>query len=173
MKNISKFLIAIVVLLSITNSFAQISKVEIVATGLTCSMCSNAINKQLKKLPEVEKVDIDLNSNTFTIFLKKNITISPRILKESVQKAGFFVGSMIITMNFDNQKIDDNSKLKKDNLSLVFIDSNPKTLNGLTKFKVLDKGYLVMKDFKKNLKSFSKYPSYMIDNEDDYHLKTL
>ena len=173
MKNISKFLIAIVVLLSITNSFAQISKVEIVATGLTCSMCSNAINKQLKKLPEVEKVDIDLNSNTFTIFLKKNITISPRILKESVQKAGFFVGSMIITMNFDNQKIDDNSKLKKDNLNLVFIDSNPKTLNGLTKFKVLDKGYLVMKDFKKNLKSFSKYPSYMIDNEDDYHLKTL
>jgi copper chaperone CopZ len=173
MKNTLKFLIAITVLLSISNSFAQISKAEIVATGLTCSMCSNAINKQLKKLPEVEKVDIDLNSNTFTISLKKNNTISPRILKESVQKAGFFVGSMIVTMNFENQKIDDNSKLKKDNLNLIFIDTNPKTLNGITKFKVLDKGYLVMKDFKKNLKTYSKYPSYMIDNEDDYHLKTL
>lgn len=159
-------------LLSI-NSFAQISKAEIVATGLTCSMCSNAINKQLKKLPEVEKVDIDLNSNTFTILLKKNNTISPKVLKESVQKAGFFVGSMVVTIDFDNQKIDDNSKLKKDNLNLVFIDTNQKTLNGLTKFKVLDKGYLVMKDFKRNLKSYSKYSSYLIDNEDDYHLKTL
>ena len=155
------------------NSYAQISKAEIVATGLTCSMCSNAINKQLKKLPEVEKVDIDLNSNTFTILLRKNNTISPKILKESVQKAGFFVGSMLVTMDFDNQKIDDNIKLKKDNLNLVFIDTNPKILNGLTKFKILDKGYLVMKEFKKNLKSYSKYPSYLLDDEEDYHLKTL
>ncbi len=166
-------LIAIVVLLSITNSFAQISKAEIVATGLTCSMCSNAINKQLKKLPEVENVAIDLNTNTFTVSLKKNSTITPRILKESVQKAGFFVGSMIVTINFDNQKIDENSKIKKDNLNLIFIDTNQKILNGLTKFKVLDKGYLVMKDFKKNLKIYSKYASYNLDNEDDYHLKPL
>jgi len=166
-------LVAIVVLLSITNSFAQISKAEIVATGLTCSMCSNAINKQLKKLPEVENVAIDLNTNTFTVSLKKNNNISPKILKESVQKAGFFVGSMIITMNFDNQKIDENSKIKKDNLNLIFIDTNQKILNGLTKFKVLDKGYLVMKDFKKNLKIYSKYASYNLDNEDDYHLKPL
>ena len=152
---------------------AQISKAEIVATGLTCSMCSNAINKQLKKLPEVEKVDIDLNSNTFTVYLKKNNTISPRILKESIQKAGFFVGSMLITMNFDNQKIADNSNIKKENLNLIFIDTEAKILNGLTRFKVLDKGYLVMKDFKKNAKQYVKYPSYLIDNEDDYHLKTI
>lgn len=157
----------------IFNSFAQITKAEIVATGLTCSMCSNAINKQLKKLPEVEKVDIDLNSNTFIVYLKKNNNISPKTLKESVQKAGFFVGSMIVTMDFDNQKINDNSKLKKDNLNLIFIDTNPKTLNGITKFKVLDKGYLVMKDFKKNLKLYSKYPSYNLDNENDYHLKSI
>lgn len=172
MKTIYKIVITIVVLLS-TNSFAQISKAEIIATGLTCSMCSNAINKQLKKLPEVEKVTIDLNTNTFIVSLKKNNTITPRILKESVQNAGFFVGSMNIIISFDNQKISENSKLKKDNLNLIFIDSNTKTLNGMTKLKVLDKGYLVMKDFKKNLKLYSKYPTYLFDNEDDYHLKTL
>ena len=171
---ISKLNILIaMLLLSLTTTFAQLSKVEIVATGLTCSMCSNAINKQLKKLPEIEKVDIDLNSNTFTLFLTKNNTISPKILKESVQKAGFFVGSMIVTMAFDNQKIDNNTKLKKDNLNLIFIDSNAKILNGLQKFKVLDKGYVVMKDFKKNQKLYSKYPTYLLENEDDYHLKTL
>jgi len=46
---------------------AQITKVEIMATGLTCSMCSNAINKQLKTIDEVENVDIDLNKNLFIV----------------------------------------------------------------------------------------------------------
>jgi copper chaperone CopZ len=53
-------------------SFAQISKAEIIATGLTCSMCSNAINKQLKTLPEVVTVETDLNTNTFTVTREGN-----------------------------------------------------------------------------------------------------
>ena len=63
-----KIIITIIFLLSVSNTFAQLTKVEIVATGLTCSMCSNAINKQLKTLTDVEKVDIDLNTNTFIVF---------------------------------------------------------------------------------------------------------
>ena len=173
MKKITSILMTIVALLSINISLAQMSKVEIVATGLTCSMCSNAINKQLKKLPEVDKVDIDLNSNTFTVTLKKNNNITPRILKESVQKAGFFVGLMLVYIDFDNQKIIDNSKVKNNNLNLIFIDTNAKILNGLTKLKILDKGYLVTKEFKKNAINYVKYASLSSDNEDDYHLKTL
>ena len=84
-----KNILLFILLFSIQITNAQISKAEIIATGLTCSMCSNAINKQLKKLPEIEKVDVDLNSNTFTIYMKKDKTISPRILKESIQKAVF------------------------------------------------------------------------------------
>ena len=72
MKSLKKIMIAAILLLSIPSAFAQLSRVDIVATGLTCSMCSNAINKQLKTLTDVEKVDIDLNTNTFVVFLKKN-----------------------------------------------------------------------------------------------------
>jgi copper chaperone CopZ len=172
MKKISKFLVATFLLLSIVSN-AQISKAEIVATGLTCSMCSNAINKQLKKLSDVEKVDIDLNTNTFTVFLKKGNVVSPRILKESIEKAGFFVGSMIVTMNFENQKIEDNSKIKKGNLNLIFLDPKTKTLSGITKLKVLDKGYVVLKEYKKLSKTYSKNTTYLFDNEDDYHLATI
>lgn len=145
-------------------SNAQITKAEIVATGLTCSMCSNAINKQLKKLPEIEKVDVDLNSNTFTIYIKKGNTISPRILKESIQKAGFFVGSMIVTLDLDNPKIAGNP-------NFIFMDT--KSQKGETRFKILDKGYLVMKDFKKLSKLYANSPTYNIENEDNYHLKNL
>lgn len=79
----------IMILAATTFSSAQITKAEIIATGLTCSMCSNAINKQLKSLSEVDSVATDLNTNTFTVFFKNNNTVQPRTLKESVEKAGF------------------------------------------------------------------------------------
>jgi len=91
MKKVSKyFTLLAFALFSLSNANAQISKAEIRATGLTCSMCSNAINKQLKALPEVVHVETDLNTNTFTVTLNENTTISPSTFKQSVEKAGFF-----------------------------------------------------------------------------------
>ena len=80
---------------------------------------------------------------------------------------------MLVYIDFDNQKIADNSKVKNNNLNLIFIDTNAKTLNGITKLKILDKGYLVTKEFKKNAINYAKYASFSSDNEDDYHIKTL
>jgi copper chaperone CopZ len=71
-------------------SNAQIIKAEIRATGLTCSMCSNAINKQLKSMLEVANVETDLNTNTFTVTLKEGNDLSPKVFKEKVEKAGFY-----------------------------------------------------------------------------------
>lgn len=155
------------------NTNAQIIKAEIIATGLTCSMCSNAINKQFKALAEVENVETDLNTNTFTVYLKKDSKITPRILKERVEKAGFFVGSMIITMQFVNLNISDNFSVSQDNLPLIFIDSKSKTLNGATRVKILDKSFVTQKEYKKLSKLYAKYVSYALVNEDNYHLKTI
>ena len=141
--NLKILLIAVTFITALYNVNAQISKAEIVATGLTCSMCSNAINKQLKSLTEVDSVVIDLNTNTFVVHLKKEAMISPRILKERVEKAGFFVGSMIVTMNFDNTDISENIKVEKEGIALVIIDSKSKVLHGETKAKIMDKGCLL------------------------------
>lgn len=152
---------------------AQISKAEIIATGLTCSMCSNAIIKQLSAMSEVDSVTTDLNTNTFVVYLKKNNVLQPKLLKQRVEKAGFFIGSLVLTMSFDNLKIDNNSIVKKGDNTLVFVDTKAKVLSGETKVKVLDKGYITQKEHKKMMKSFSKLPSYAFENEDDYHLKAL
>jgi copper chaperone CopZ len=148
---------------------AQISKVEIMATGLTCSMCSNAINKQLKTLVEVEKVDIDLNKNLFVVTLKTDNKLTPKTFKDKVEKAGFFVGSMVLFMNFNNQVVEDNKQMG----NYIFIDTKAQTLNGITKVKLLDKGYVTTKEYKKLSKSFVKYSTYIKNNEDDFHLKTI
>ena len=80
-------MIASIILMFSIKSNAQIVKAEIRATGLTCSMCSNAINKQLKSMPEVANVETDLNTNTFTVTLKEGNSLTPKVFKEKVEKA--------------------------------------------------------------------------------------
>ena len=155
------------------NANAQIAKAELIATGLTCSMCSNAINKQFKNMPEVDRVETDLNTNTFTIFLKKGNSLNPKAFKDKVEKAGFFVGSLVLTMPFDNVKVSDNLKIDANNASYIFIDTKPRTLSGETKVKVLDQGFVTQKEYKKLTKSLSKYPTYALGNSNSFHLKTL
>ena len=175
MKNINlKFIgVACLILMTSVQSYSQISKAEIMATGLTCSMCSNAINKQLKANVGVDSVSTDLNTNTFTVYFKKESKIMPRVLKEGVEKAGFFIGSLVITMPTENLKIEDNKAISFHGSTFVLLNEELKNSNGETKVRVFDKGYVTQKEHKKLLKTFSKTASYPLDNEDDYHIKPV
>lgn len=161
MKNIFK-LVTILIMLVNANLNAQISKAEIRATGLTCSMCSNAINKQLKTLPEVINVTTDLNTNTFTVTLKDDLTLSPKIFKEKVEKAGFFIGSLILTI-----------KPEMINQSAFILVNKLVSSDEEIQIQVIDKGYVTEKEFKKLSKSLKNLESYSLNNEDDFHIKIL
>ncbi|MFY7963830.1 MAG: heavy-metal-associated domain-containing protein, partial [Chitinophagaceae bacterium] len=88
-----KKIITLIFIAFALNATAQkITKAEIIATGLTCSMCSNAIYKQLKTTDGVDSVKTDLNKNMFIVFLSETKNVSPVVLKEKIEKAGFFVG---------------------------------------------------------------------------------
>jgi copper chaperone CopZ len=169
----SSFWMLLVFIIVSTSLKAQISKAEIVATGLTCSMCSNAIIKQLSAMTYVDSVTADLNTSTFFVYLNKNNAIQPKLFKQRVERAGFFIGSLVLTMSFDNLKIDNNLIVKKELNTLIFVDTESKILKGQTKVKILDKGYVTQKEYKKMIKSFSKILSYAIENEEDYHIKVL
>lgn len=148
---------------------AQINKVEIVATGLTCSMCSNAINKQLLSLPDVNKVDIDLNKNQFTVTLKANNNYTPKTFKDKIEDAGFFVGSMIISMQVASQTVVDNTQIG----SYIYIDTKPTNVNGSTKAKVLNKGYVTQAQYKKLVAMYKKFPTYAKKNEGIFYIKNI
>ncbi|KDN56876.1 heavy-metal-associated domain-containing protein [Flavobacterium seoulense] len=169
--NIKKQLIVFVMLFSIINSYSQISKAEIIATGLTCSMCSNAINKQLKAMPEVEKVMIDLNNNTFVVNLKNNSLVTPQMLKSNIEKTGFFVGSMILTMDVKNAEVKDNSSFKNASGTYVFVNPVEKTINETLKLKVLNSGFVTKKEYKQSAKMLAKYVGFGTENT--YFVKTI
>ncbi len=155
-------LVGAVIMLASTNTYAQISKAEIRATGLTCSMCSNAINKQLKSVPEVVNVETDLNTNTFTVTLAEGNTLSPKVFKEKVEKAGFFIGSLVLTTKAET--------IKKGAYVLV---NNASNNNTEVQIQILDKGYVTEKEFKKLSKSLKNIITYNTNNEDDFHVKYL
>lgn len=159
--NRNLFLALIIMLLNL-NANAQISKAEIIATGLTCSMCSNAINKQLKTLPEVVNIETDLNTNTFTITLKEGNTLSPKVFREKVEKAGFFIGSLVLTTK--SETINQSSYVLVNKLS-----NSDKEIQ----IKVLDKGYVTEKEFKKLSKLYKNVETYVLNKEDDFHIKIL
>jgi copper chaperone CopZ len=159
--NICVLLVSIVLLAGIKSN-AQISKAEIMATGLTCSMCSNAINKQLKSLPEVISVETDLNTNTFIVTLKEDNTLSPKVFKDKVEKAGFFIGSLVLTTKSEI--------IKQGGYVLV---NNASSTNPEVQIQVLDKGYVTEKEFKKLSKSFKNIETYASNNEDDFHIKII
>lgn len=166
MKNLQYFAVAIVLFISTTIQ-AQINKSEIIATGLTCSMCSNAIYKQLQSLSSVAEIDTDLNTNTFTVIAKNNQTLDPVQLKEAVEKAGFFVGSMMVYV--------DGSKLSKQELTLngnnlVFLDKVPADHKN-HKMQIVDAGFVTSKQFKKNEKSFSAIADFSNSKDKKIFLK--
>ena len=55
---------------------AQFSKASLQASGLTCAMCSNAINKALEVLPFVAEVKPDIKNSIFNITFKTNEAFS-------------------------------------------------------------------------------------------------
>ncbi len=168
-----KILIVIIIILGATSVNAQITKAELTATGLTCSMCSKATYKQLTSIPEVEKVETDLNKTAFILYFKNGSAVNPGDLKQKVEDAGFSVGELIVVLNFNNQKAENNSSFTQDNITYTFMDTKPSVLAGEVKVKVLDKGFVVEKEYKKLSKLTKQYPTYATVNNNSYHIKIL
>ena len=168
-----KILISSIILFASVIGNAQITKAELTATGLTCSMCSKATYKQLTSIPEVEKVETDLNKTAFILHFKNGSTVNPGDLKKKVEDAGFSVGELVVVFNFNNQKAENNSTFIQDNITYTFMDTKPGVLAGEVKVQILDKGFVVEKEYKKLSKLAKQYPTYATVNNNLYHIKTL
>ena len=153
-----KIFSAIVVFITITAS-AQVSKVSLQASGLTCSMCSNSISKALKTLPYAQKVSADIKNSAFEIDIKPDSKVSFDEIKKKVEGAGFSVASMKADVHFDNQQIVNDEHVNAGGLTFHFINVKDQLLNGDKTVQILDKGYVSAKAFKKN-EAYTKLDCY-------------
>lgn len=134
---------------------AQFAKATLQATGLTCAMCSNAVNKALQKLPFIESVKSDIKNTAFNISFKLNDKIDVDAIKEAVEDAGFSVGSLKLTGNFNNLSVRNDEHIQIGNTQFHFLNIKDQLLNGEQTITVLDKNFVSSKTFKA-VKSYSK-----------------
>lgn len=145
------FLIALLFIFNFCAT-AQVSKVSIQASGLTCSMCSNAINKALKSIDYVKNVTANIKNSSFDIRFKPNAKVDFDLLKKKVEDAGFFVAQMDVTILLNDVEVANDTHIEIDNTMFHFMNVSQQKLSGEKTIQIIDKGYLTDKVYKKNNK---------------------
>lgn len=161
-----KNLIIIVFLFVSVCAIAQVKEVTIQASGLTCSMCSNSIFKALKKLDFVDKVDANVKTSSFDISFKSNADIDFDKLKAKVEDAGFFVANFTVTYHFEALAISNDKHVNVGNSVFHFLNVKEGILSGDKKIRLLDKGFVSAKEFKKN-SNLTKMACYKTGTENE------
>jgi len=133
-------------------SAQSVSKVSIQASGLTCSLCSNAIYKALLAVDYVDKVDVDIKDSKFVISFKPLSNVSFDDLKNKVESAGFFVATMEVTYSLNQLAVKDEDHVQLDGKLFHFMNVGNKTFSSFMTFRIIDKGYVTSKEYKKNSK---------------------
>jgi copper chaperone CopZ len=129
---------------------AQVTKVSLQASGLTCSMCSNSINKSLQSVDYIEKVMSNIKTSTFEISFKPGAKVDFDQLKKKVEDAGFSVANLTATVNFNDLVIEKDQHYNVAGMNIHFLNAGGQSLTGERKLQVVDKGFVSAKAFKKN-----------------------
>ena len=155
------FISAVMFLFAINSVQSQILKAELIANGLTCSMCSNATMKQLEILSFIDSIATDLDHTTFLLFFKKEKEVNIDLIRKKVEDAGFSVGSLIIYIYLNNQKVENGLSFSINNQQFIGMNTDSHMVNDIAKIKILNKGFIGDKEYKSLLKSSTKYPTYL------------
>jgi copper chaperone CopZ len=154
-----KIITVLALLFSASVSRSQITQVEFQAAGVTCSMCSKAINKALLTLPFISDVRPDLQKNMFTVTFKDSAAVNLDDIRKKVEGAGFFVGKLWLTVNVTAADVKNDAHIQAGELNLHFMNVKTQQLNGAVKLRLLDKGFTTAKEYKKN-SQFTKLECY-------------
>ncbi len=145
MKNV---LLLLCMVVGLTAS-AQFKSATLQASGLTCAMCSNAINKSLKTLSFIESVESDIKTSSFIINFKEGVDINFDQLRKKVEDAGFSVAKLQIVTDFKNVTVQNDQSLTVDGKVLHFLNVKSQQLNGEKTITIVDKNFLSAKEYKK------------------------
>ena len=92
--NLLSVWISVFLLMGLSPIYAQDSNriILVQVDGLSCPFCSYGLEKKLKKLNGVEKVEINMKQGKAEMRVKPGITISDESIKQAVEDAGFTPG---------------------------------------------------------------------------------
>ncbi|MCH8250703.1 MAG: heavy-metal-associated domain-containing protein [Proteobacteria bacterium] len=92
MKNTIALMIALA--MSSASALADGTQYQMRVDGLACPYCAYGIEKNLKKIDGVDKVDVDLNSGLVTVNVAEGVTLLEAQMSKLISDAGFTFRSM-------------------------------------------------------------------------------
>jgi copper chaperone CopZ len=128
---------------------AQFKSARLQAAGLTCAMCTKAINEALDQISFIESIDVDIKNSEFIIDFKAGAAVDPDALKKAVEDAGFSVAKLRMTGEFANVKIEKDAHVNINGMVFHFLNAGNQTLTGEKTITLVDKYFVSAKDFKK------------------------
>jgi copper chaperone CopZ len=128
---------------------AQFTRARLQATGLTCAMCSNAINKALREKSFIESVHSDIRNSAFDIVFRANADVDIDAIRVAVEDAGFAVGNLQLTGNFKQLSIEKDGHARLGSKNFHFVNASGRSLDGERTITVVDKDFLTARQFKK------------------------
>lgn len=149
MKTLIKIFSFILLLAGSIAAEAQFKSANLQAAGLTCAMCTKAINKALLQVPFVKEVKPDIKSSSFEIVFKEGQHLDFDVLGKAVEDAGFSVARLQLKGQFDNIQVENDKEVRISGNTFHFMHVNNQTLNGEKTIMLVDKNFLSSKDFKK------------------------
>jgi copper chaperone CopZ len=144
-----KKIFLIVACICVISASAQVQKVNLQASGLTCAMCSKAIYKAVSAISFVDTVFVNIEASTYDIRFNKEATPRFDQIAKAVVDAGFSVANLTVMVNFDKQVLDKNGLFTLDGIQYKLMGAVPATLQGSKKLQLIGKQYMLPKDFKK------------------------
>ena len=143
------FFILAILIAGVSTVDAQFKSADLQAAGLTCAMCTKAINNEVAGLSFVKKVDVDIKSSTFKIDFKEGANVDVDALKKAVEDAGFSVSKLKLKGDFENIAVKNDTHVEIDGKTFHFLNVKDQTLNGERVLTLVDKNYVTAKEFKK------------------------
>lgn len=88
-----KFALTLLTLLLPLSALAEPTSTTVSVEGMTCVSCARAIERSLKKFPEVDSVKISLSAEKVTLTFKEGKSLAPGQISQAIKEAGYKVKS--------------------------------------------------------------------------------
>jgi len=144
-----KLIILFVSFILSNNVFAGFVGAKVKVTGVTCSMCSNSVNKALSSLSFIDKIDVDLENAVFILSFKPGEKVVMDEIRKKVEGAGFSVGELTADFAFDSLQVENDYHYTFENNIYHFVGVKNQYLNKTVSLKFVDKGLTSSKEYKK------------------------
>ena len=91
-------------------SSAQHQKVTLRVDGLACPFCAYGLEKKLKRMDNLEKLDIKINEGLVILYFLDGTQIDKELISQKVKEAGFTPREITVEKKSDEQSQETDGK---------------------------------------------------------------